>query len=262
MVRGWRGRYLAILREFGYSERKDIESASRLDSLLGRAVPPGRLARMIEGRDVVVVGAGPSLTRAVPRIKNTNAVRIVSDSAVGPVVRAGIVPDVVVTDLDGDLGALEQIARTRCVFVVHAHGDNMERLEFALKFTNRMGTTQSRPFGKLHNFGGFTDGDRAAFLASHFGARRIILVGMDLGGKIGRHSGTRRQERTVKLQKLARAKSLLEWLATFSGSELLTTSGSIPGFTKIPLRGIDSLAPRIHSGNPRAGAGSRIAAHK
>jgi hypothetical protein len=38
-----------------------------------------------------------------------------------------------------------------------------------------MGTTQSRPFGRLHNFGGFTDGDRAVLMARHLGAPTRLL---------------------------------------------------------------------------------------
>jgi len=42
-----------------------------------------------------------------------------------------------------------------------------------------IGTTQSRPTNGLYNFGGFTDGDRAVFLAKHLDALKIILIGFD-----------------------------------------------------------------------------------
>ena len=49
------------------------------------------------------------------------------------------------------------------------------------KIKNCIGTTQTNPFNKIQNFGGFTDGDRGVFLASHFDAKKIILFGMDFG---------------------------------------------------------------------------------
>jgi uncharacterized Rossmann fold enzyme len=39
-----------------------------------------------------------------------------------------------------------------------------------------LGTTQSTPIEHVHNFGGFTDGDRSAYLCDHFGATSVILV--------------------------------------------------------------------------------------
>ena len=67
---------------------------------------------------------------------------------------------------------------------------------------NCIGTTQTNPFNKIQNFGGFTDGDRAVFLASYFGAKKVILFGMDFGKKIGRQSRTESSDRKIKLKKL------------------------------------------------------------
>ena len=50
-----------------------------------------------------------------------------------------------------------------------------------------MATTQSAPFGEVHNFGGFTDGDRCVFLADHFAATRIILCGFNFT-EVGKYS--------------------------------------------------------------------------
>jgi len=43
-----------------------------------------------------------------------------------------------------------------------------------------VGTTQARPLQHVHNFGGFTDGDRAVFAAQSLGAASITLLGFDL----------------------------------------------------------------------------------
>ena len=43
-------------------------------------------------------------------------------------------------------------------------------------------TTQAA-FRPLHNFGGFTDGDRAVFAADDLGAASIRIIGFDLADK-------------------------------------------------------------------------------
>ena len=114
-------------------------------------------------------------------------------------------------------------------------------MEFSKKIKKCIGTTQSNPFDKIQNFGGFTDGDRGVFLASHFGAKKIILFGMDFGKRIGKYSNTKKLERKMKLMKLSRGESLLEWLATKTKSELFTTSKPIKGFKKISYKTANNI---------------------
>jgi uncharacterized Rossmann fold enzyme len=68
-----------------------------------------------------------------------------------------------------------------------------------------LGTTQAEPFEGIHNFGGFTDGDRAAYLADHLGATEIRTVGFDFD-----RPNPKDQPTDVKLRKLAWARRLLE----------------------------------------------------
>jgi hypothetical protein len=60
----------------------------------------------------------------------------------------------------------------------------------------------------LVNFGGFTDGDRAVFLADHFKAKNIYLVGFDFEGK---DSAFKKLDK-VKLKKLDWAHVLIAML--------------------------------------------------
>ena len=53
------------------------------------------------------------------------------------------------------------------------------------------------PLVMIENFGGFTDGDRAVFFASRFGAAKIFLFGMDFGSKIGTYSRTKKSEMKI-----------------------------------------------------------------
>jgi len=233
MILGWKKRYFDILKEFSYSEKKDIESAIKLNSFLKKSNTIQKMIPLIEGKTVFVIGSGPSLSTAIPRLKKyKKSIKIAADSSVKPLVENGIIPDIIITDLDGDESTLKNIAKTKSIFVVHAHGDNIEKLDLVKKFKNCIGTTQSKPFSKIQNFGGFTDGDRGVFLANHFKAKKIILFGMDFGNKIGKFSNTKKRERQTKLMKLKKGESLLEWLSTFTKSELFTTSKSIKGFKK------------------------------
>ena len=241
MISGWKKRYSEIRKEFNYSEKKDIESAVILNSIIKNSNINEKIINLIKDKTVFVIGSGPSLSTAIPVLKNfKKTIKIAADSSVKLLVDNGIIPDIVITDLDGDENTLKKIGK-KSIFIVHAHGDNVEKLEFAKKFTKCIGTTQSNPFEKIQNFGGFTDGDRGVFLANHFDAKKIVLFGMDFGEKIGRHSNTKKSERKIKLMKLHRGELLLEWLSTITKSELFTTSKPIKGFKKISYKNVDII---------------------
>ena len=99
-------------------------------------------------------------------------------------------PDVVVTDLDGNLPFLRKAEKLRSNNGhAYAHGDNIDMLKKVVPRLHRIvGTTQVMPTENVYNFGGFTDGDRCVFLAEEFGAKQIILFGMEFGPQVGRYS--------------------------------------------------------------------------
>lgn len=232
-IKGWNSKYTEIVKDFGYSKNDDRVAAGLLNLLLKKQFSSLKLRKMISGKEVFVIGAGPSLQSAIPHIKKyKNAVKICAETALGPVIKNGIKPDIVATDLDGDLELLRKIGKT-CVIVAHAHGDNINKLGFVRNFKNCIGTTQTNEVGRIRNFGGFTDGDRGVFLANHFGADKIFLFGMEFGPRIGKFSNTKKSERKIKLKKLRYGKMLLEWFAPQSSSDLFTLSKPIKGFKKI-----------------------------
>ena len=161
--------------------------------------------------------------------------KIAADGATQALIENGIIPDIVVTDLDGNIEFIKKASESNSIMIVHSHGDNISRLPYANLFRNCIGTTEDKPFRKIKNFGGFTDGDRCVFLANHFGASKIILIGMDFGTRIGKYSKGGAYNRSLKLKKLSKGKSLLEWLASKSNAELYTTSQPILGFKKITM---------------------------
>ena len=238
---GWESKYQEILKDFGYSRKKDTQSCKLLDSLLPKKASVVKIRDLIENKPVFVIGAGPSLPSCISILKKYKKItKIVADGAVRAIIENGLKPDIVVTDLDGDIKSLKKVGRTNTLMVVHAHGDNTDKIHLVKNFKNCIGTTQTKPTGRVHNFGGFTDGDRCVFLASYFKAKKIILLGMDFGTRIGKYSKATVVNRTIKIAKLRRGKKLLKWLAQKSGSELYSTT-KIKGFTKTNLRSIDDI---------------------
>ena len=242
MISGWKKRYFSILQELNYSEKKDKESALILDSILKKTDTIEKIKKIIEGKTIFVIGSGPSLSIAIPKLKKLEkSIKIAADSSLKPLVDNGIIPDIIVTDLDGNEDTIKKISKTKSIFVIHAHGDNIEKLQMVKKMKNCIGTTQTNPFNKVQNFGGFTDGDRGVFLASYFNAKKIILFGMDFGNQIGKFSNTKKSDREIKLKKLEIGRELLIWLSTITKSELFTTSKPIEGFRKIPYKDLDII---------------------
>ena len=242
MISGWKKRYFTILKEMNYSEKKDKESALILDSILKKTDSIEKVKEIIQGNTVFVIGSGPSLSIAIPKLKKLKkSIKIAADSSLKPLIDNGIIPDIIVTDLDGNEDTIKKISKTKSIFVIHAHGDNIEKLQMVKKMKNCIGTTQTNPFNKVQNFGGFTDGDRGVFLASYFNAKKIILFGMDFGNQIGKFSNTKKSDRKTKLKKLEIGRDLLIWLSTITKSELFTTSKPIEGFRKIPYKDLDII---------------------
>ena len=170
---GWESKYQEILKDFGYSRKKDIQSCKLLDSLLPKKASVVKIRDLIENKPVFVIGAGPSLPSCISILKKYKKItKIVADGATKAIIENNLKPDIIVTDLDGDIKSLKKAGRTNTIMIVHAHGDNTEKIHLVKYFKNCIGTTQTKSVGKVHNFGGFTDGDRCVFLASHFKAKK------------------------------------------------------------------------------------------
>ncbi len=221
----WLEWYRSIVEECRLDTLADLEAASLLDSMVkGRALEFTQVEPMLSGKFSLVFGAGPSLEADVKKFvefpqKDAFTV-LAADGATTALLKHEILPDIVVTDLDGSIEDLLKAYAQGSMLVVHAHGDNMHQLKSFLPLVEGrvLPTTQTIPFGCLYNFGGFTDGDRAAFLCSSVDVKAIVLAGMDLGDEIGPYSkplSTLTPERLmIKRKKLMIARMLLEWLAT------------------------------------------------
>jgi 2-amino-4-hydroxy-6-hydroxymethyldihydropteridine diphosphokinase len=231
----WFPYYQNIRWQFGYSTQKDQAAADMLSRMIKRKALDVRvLQRKIIGKQVMVIGAGPSLEKNIEFIKlNTNFVKVVANGAVQALIERNIKPTIVVTDLDGNPSFLRKAEQLGATLVVHAHGDNINKLKKLVpKFRHLIGSTQVMPVENVYNFGGFTDGDRCVFLAEEFGAKEIILIGMELGKNIGKYSKEVIIDIDLKRKKMKAGKRLLETLAKKSRSQLFDTS-------KRPIKGFN-----------------------
>lgn len=229
----WRPKYESIVEKLNIDSRMDRRSAEVLQEILEKTDSFG-LKRKINGSECVVFGAGPSLKEDLEKMTQADwfdKVLVSADGATSVVMEYEI-PTVVVTDLDGRVEDQIEAWRRGAWMVVHAHGDNVEEIKRIVPRLGErvLGTTQVDKHEQLLNFGGFTDGDRAAFMLYELGASRIYLAGMDLGEKIGKYSG--KTERRRKLIKLEICRELLSWLEEELGANLINVTAEgeeIPG---------------------------------
>ena len=230
----WEKYYTEILDDFGFSRENDEKSAKLLDEILSEegCLTLDELGEFTCFSDkFIIFGAGPSLKEHVTFLKeNCNLkdyVLLVADGATTALVDEKIAPDIIATDLDGNLDDI-LIANFRGAnIVIHAHGDNIEKIaQLTPFFTSILGTTQSQPIGNLYNFGGFTDGDRALFLAVALGASQITLAGMDFGDTVTRYSRPNIKTDTAKAddfkrKKLQYAEKFTQWIIDNENVEII-----------------------------------------
>jgi 2-amino-4-hydroxy-6-hydroxymethyldihydropteridine diphosphokinase len=236
----WFPYYQQIREEFGYSTEKDQNAANLLSKMIRKKSRDlKKLQKKIAGKDVLVIGAGPSLLDNIDFIKkNRKYVKIVADGAVEALITNRIRPDIVVSDLDGNPAFLKKADKLGAIMVVHAHGDNEDAIKNLVpRFKNVIGSTQVMPIQNVYNFGGFTDGDRSVFMADEMGARMIVLVGMDLTEQTTKYSAGKIANEDLKGKKLKRARQLLEMLSKKSKCSLFNKSNnSIRGFSRLETK--------------------------
>lgn len=232
----WRPKYEQISKRLGLDQKSDEKSAIILNKLIPKSDIMD-LKKLIKEKECIIFGAGPSLEMDIKKIRGTenmDKVLISVNGATSAVIKYTN-PDIIVTDLDGEVNDQIKAWNRGSWLVIHGHGDNVESIRNVVPEINEriIGTTQTKAFGKIYNFGGFTDGDRAAFMANELGASKIYLAGMDLGDKIGKWSG--RKNKSIKIMKLEICMQLLTWLTTELDANIIniTSKGmEIPGIPK------------------------------
>lgn len=201
----WEPIYATILADLGFDRIAD-ERARDVAAEFASPFLDDRLAGF-EDATVAVVGAAPSLAADLDDVDFVGADAVVAAStAVDVLADADIAVDLMVTDLDKNTETARGLTHDGTPVAAHAHGDNIPTVrEWLPQFDSQhtLVTTQAAPRGSVRNFGGFTDGDRAAFIADAFGAAELRFFGWDF------------DDPTVdpmKARKLQWAEHLLYWL--------------------------------------------------
>lgn len=220
----WSPFYNDIVEKLEIDPSGDYEATAILSRLLTDVDPNPlimALEKKISGKDVVVFGSGPSLEDHIDSVLKdsylSKAVFIAADGATTALHENGLRCDFIVTDLDGNMKDILDSMNDGAISIVHGHGDNIPAVnKYVPKMERVLGSTQVEPLSNVFLWGGFTDGDRACFLASHYEPRSIVLAGMDFGEIVGRWSKPGNAEdfpaSPRKLIKMDIAQTLLQYL--------------------------------------------------
>jgi len=219
----WEPVYEAVLADFGYGRGADERARDLLADLLsGPGLDPGRLD--IADGTVAVAGAADRLDRDLALVREADAVVAASDAAAR--LRAhSLAVDCMVTDLDKAPDTVRELTDEGTPVAVHAHGDNRAKLRSVVPDLDAdavIPTTQARPVAGVHNHGGFTDGDRAAFLADALGAGGLVFPGWQFDDP---------SVSAEKRRKLGWAERLLYWLEQRRGEQFGVLAGRREGLS-------------------------------
>ena len=192
----WRPIYLDIVRRLDLDSSMDTKATQLLTELLREVDPKPilhQLEQIIKDRIVVICGAGPSLEKHVQMLKRRDdyqdLVFVVADGAISFLLEQNLSCDILVTDLDGDYNHIKHATKNGTLTIVHGHGDNMNQIrDMVPNLGSVLGSTQVEPTDRTFLWGGFTDGDRACYVAASYSPREIILAGMDFGNLVGKWS--------------------------------------------------------------------------
>ncbi len=198
----WNGIYEEILLDMGYDRTSDEASARLLKTLM-------QMADLIDDDDVydIVRGTVTVIGPANPVLDDLTGRTVISAGSATEMVMKYRVPDIVVTDLDGDVQSQIEASARGAITFIHAHGDNSDLImRYAKEFRGPVVlTTQATPDNVIRNYGGFTDGDRAVCIARHFGASEIELRGFDFDTPVSKDGS----DPGIKKRKLHWAKRII-----------------------------------------------------
>jgi len=261
--------YFKILKDFKFNYDKDCQARDILSEIIKEKSKDWILHDILDlfknsinkAQNILIYGCGPSLEHTVDYIlkKNgmeffNNSINFAADGASVYLREKKIHINGLFTDLDG-ITKKEFDSEIVDFILVHAHGDNIDNLEFfkddILKFKNIIGTTQVEPLDNLVNPGGFTDGDRILFFIKNMlePNHNLLLIGMDFGDLVGKYSKPHINENQkgsqVKQKKLQYAVQLLEWISDkicnkiyFLNSEIVSDK-----FHYLSLKNFEKLTP-------------------
>ena len=206
----WEPIYNDILDDFGFL-KKDDELAR---DILVKMNPKMRIGNLKKFRNskVAIAGGASCIENELDIFENVDYTVAVSTAA-DILLREEIRIDMMVTDLDKNPATTKMLNDLKIPIAVAGHGDNIEELKKwvpRLNLNYVIGTTQVEPMDNIVNYGGFTDGDRAAFMVDFLGAKEILFAGWDFDD----NSVSKKKKKKLKW-----AEYLLRWLEISRGQK-------------------------------------------
>ena len=224
--------YQKILKSFHFSQEEDLKARNLLYNLKKQDNPEIIIQKIRTeqiGKKLLFFGAGPNLESHLNQISQkiytcrSKFFIIAADGSANGLRIVNIIPDLIISDLDGiSLEDLTFFLQKGVIVIIHGHGDNIVKLqEFSgliQAWNSIICTTQTGAKYPIFNPGGFTDGDRGVYLLHHLAdsEKTFWLFGYEFGEYIGSFSKkefTHSKSITIlKKMKLKFAQELLQEL--------------------------------------------------
>ena len=187
-----------INTQFNFSRTRE-EVATRMLSHFNFS--NSAISDYFRGRDFVLIGAAINQSSSIP-----NSSLIVADGALRACLQRNIIPELIISDLDGYIPDIIWATQNGSKIIIHAHGDNISRVHQYSAKLNPICMTSTYPSDSTFCWGGFTDGDRATMMSLSLGCASIKLLGFDFN-KVGSFSG---EYSPRKIEKLVWAQRIID----------------------------------------------------
>ncbi|MBS3749219.1 MAG: DUF115 domain-containing protein, partial [Candidatus Thermoplasmatota archaeon] len=131
----WEKIYEDIANDLNLDKNQDEIASEIFDNLISQNlktyVSLDTFFNLIQNRTVFVFGAAPSLESD---IKNNihqfqQSILISADGATSALLKYDIVPDIIITDLDGIISDQLRANEKKAILVIHAHADNINIIQ-------------------------------------------------------------------------------------------------------------------------------------
>ncbi|TFH30749.1 MAG: DUF115 domain-containing protein [Promethearchaeota archaeon] len=232
--RDFRDTFISIQESFGFDPQKEIEAREQLAHILLNRDPTPlihEITRIASKRTICCFGAGSNLSnhiQAKQKILVTHREEfylVAADGSANALMDKSLIPDIIISDLDGlSFEQMEIFLQQGVIVVILAHGDNTHAVDIFSplfqKYPRIIGTTQAPAIFPILNPGGFTDGDRGLFLLHHLVPlfQPFYLFGYEFETTIGKYSKNQYFEDSpmteMKRKKLAICQNLIHQLRT------------------------------------------------
>ncbi|MBY8989498.1 MAG: DUF115 domain-containing protein [Candidatus Lokiarchaeota archaeon] len=241
--------YFKIINDFKFDYQEDCKARDYLSEIFIKKNDNWDLENVIKSLnrqiiskpEIIIYGCGPSLEETVDTILKKKGrlyfnrfINLAADGASVLLRKRHIKINAIFTDLDGITKREFNYANFN---IVHAHGDNIDKLiqfeKNMLRFQNIIGTTQVEPLENVLNPGGFTDGDRILYFIHKLikPLQKLYFIGMDFDNIIGKYSKLNLKKNLKgtksKIKKLRYGIELLEWIKTRIKNEVYVVNSNI-----------------------------------